>query len=200
MNWHRAKAVLGVLVAPLMLVPLLMTQSGDIGKSPRQVLDPKLVRQLTGEPTETVPASELARLRGEVRSIHEQLQEMLDISRVVSRNTPRIDSLESRMDRLESSQRSDPTNIAVLQDKVQNIHDTQEKQLAITGWALGGIGTLILGCLGVLIKRWVTRFTPPKWAEQSVAKEVEHRRDITEGLAEVRAAMEKIRTNGDPPD
>jgi hypothetical protein len=205
----RPNPVLGILVASVMLVPLLMTQSGDIGKSPRQVLDPKLVKQITGEPTETVPSSELAKLRGEVQAIHEQLQEMLSVSRIVATNTPRIADLEHRMDAMEArataaenQQRSDPTNIAVLQAKMDSVIAEQAAGRTLAWGIASGIGALIVIALGVLVKRVVSKFKPPEWTRKETdrqeafrvetsAKIDEAKDKIAEAAASAKAAYEK---------
>jgi len=181
-----------MLCGVVLLLPFLVEPQTDVGKNPKDVLNPKTLRQITGQP-EPVPGSverQLAYLAAKQQIILEQLQVVMQLSQQVATNTPRISNLEQRMDGVEASVRehikagsSDPSNIAVLQTKVDGIVNSLT-------WVLAGVGSLMLAAIGVAVKRVVNRNIPPQWAAKESGQQAEYRSAVITKLTEVKSSAE----------
>ena len=190
----RPYAVLGGFVISILLVPPLLLTQGDIGKSPREVLPPKLLREIQ-QPQQQVPdsvAQQLAYLAAQMRQNQEQLREMLSVSRQVAESVPRITNLEARMTAMETSQHADPTNIAVLQ--TQRKEDSEAiMEIRTLIWSIaGGVGTLIVGAVGVLLKRQMTKGNAPEWAQAESGKQEEFRIENRGKFEEIAQKAERL--------
>jgi hypothetical protein len=140
-------------------------------------LVPQTPHEMAGEPVPQTDARQIAYIVAQQKVILEQLQMVLDIRKLVISNTQRITDNQSRLDDVETridehikTGSSDPTRIAIAEVKLDYV-------IKLISWVLGGLGSLILGAAGVLIKRRLDQGKPPDWATQQ-AQAVANRLEV----------------------
>jgi len=188
------------LLAATVAAALVATVAGqrggnDIGKTPREVLDPKTIKSIQTplvQRLETEQQSvdrQLARLSGQMQSVVDQLRLLSESQGQIVINTQatidlqrRVTSLEARVIDDEKSGATDPTNIAVLTTKVDGL-------VKVGGWLIGTTATLAVSGIVFLIKRLKSgAVVTMKWAEQDAQKQDQSRSLLTSKMEE---AIEK---------
>jgi hypothetical protein len=143
------RPTIGVMLIGVMLIlPILLVPQGPVA----------------GEPVPQTTERQLAYLGAQQKVILEQLQMVLDVRKLVIGNTQRLSDMDARLDSLEARTNehfkagaTDPTTISVLKLKVDAI-------LSGISYLGMGVGTLIVGALGALVKKRMNRDIPPVWA------------------------------------
>ncbi len=186
----RALLLASVLAA---VAASIIGQRSEIGRSPKEVLDPKTVKAIQTplaqkleqriESEQQSTDRRLSQLSGQMQVVVEQLRNMAEAQNQIVANTQatidlqrRMAAIESRVIQNEKDSSSDPANIAVLGTKVDGL-------VKVGGWLIGTTATLAVSGIVFLIKRLKSgAVVTMKWAEQDAAKKSEDLFSYRQGL------------------
>ena len=190
------RSLLAAMIAAALVATVAGQRGGkDIGKTPREVLDPKTIKSIQTplvQRLETEQQSvdrQLARLSAQMQVAVEQLRMLSESQGQIVINTQatidlqrRISALEERVISDEKAGATDPANIAVLGTKVDGL-------VKVGGWLIGTTATLALSGIIFLIKRLKSgAVVTMKWAEQDAVKQDQNKAMLSGKLDE---AIEK---------
>ena len=175
------------------VVLLLLTGSpAQIGQPPKQALSPQLYQGM----------------KADSDVLAEMQKQISNLSAIASGNVQhllahdqRISSLEDRFEKHELGGASAPTSIAVLQSQLNSVIEGQKQDRAVATWILTGVGSLILGLLGVLAKSIISKGIPPEWAaaqsDQVAARLQVHEQKQDEYRDHVLSGLQVVKDSAD---
>ncbi len=182
----RAGLLATVLAA---LAASIIGQRSEVGKTPREVLDPKTVKSIQQPLAQRIESEQqsvdrrLSQLSGQMQVVVEQLRIMAQSQSQISTNTQATIDLQRRMtaveDRLGADEKSgatDPANIAVLNTKVDGL-------VKVGTWTLITALSLLGSGAAFVVKRAINGgVVTMKWAQQDAQKKSEDLTSYREGL------------------
>ncbi len=182
----RAGLLATVLAA---LAATIIGQRSEVGKTPREVLDPKTVKSIQQPLAQRIESEQqsvdrrLSQLSGQMQVVVEQLRIMAQSQSQISTNTQATIDLQRRMtaveDRLGADEKSgatDPANIAVLNTKVDGL-------VKVGTWTLITALSLLGSGAAFVVKRAINGgVVTMKWAQQDAQKKSEDLTSYREGL------------------
>jgi len=177
----------------------IIGQRSEIGRSPKEVLDPKTVQAIQTPAVQKLQQRieseqqsvdrRLSQLSGQMQVVVEQLRVLAQSQSQIVSNTQatidlqrRISALEDKVVQDERAGSADPANIAVLGTKVDGL-------VKVGGWLIGTTATLAVSGIVFLIKRLKSgAVVTMKWAEQDAIHQDQTRIVLSSKLDE---AIEK---------